>query len=384
MAGLDSNEIKAAARSKSGVSDLSFEPGCDKAISVAMASAEQQGISPLGKVFSRAVLVEALSNQLGVKQMHRDSPELSKVSIDRPVFVLGFPRSGTTLLHNCLARVQGCQALKYWQLSNPVPVHTDATVDERKRRKNASTLLGMAKMLMPEQAQMKHISVDTYEECWPLFTNTLKVLNFDLANGMFDYGDWLLEQEMTSAYQFYKQELQILGTVGGRLVLKCPEHMWFLDALLEVFPDASIVWLHRDPVRCVASYASMSSLTWRLLYGRVDPTRLGAHILRRFHQGVERAQMVRNRLGGDNFYDQSFLDLVADPVAAVEKIGAWCGLDISSEGLGAVTDYVRDQSATESPHHIYSADRFGLNASKVRERFSGYIDQYDIQREDVS
>ena len=125
------------------------------------------------------------------------------------------------------------------------------------------------------------IRADSVEECWPLFSPTFAVLNYDLQSGFEDFGRWLLEHDMSGPYREYRRELQLLAhhRSTGNFVLKCPEHLWFLDALFEVFPDACVVWTHRDPLDSVASYSSLMSLNRRMIYGRFDPVEIVTHVV---------------------------------------------------------------------------------------------------------
>ncbi len=148
------------------------------------------------------------------------------------------------------------------------------------------------------------------------------------STGNTEFGDYLLKEDSRSSYQFYKLALQALehravmrgAKPSEHFVLKCPEHLWFLDALLDTFPDACIVWTHRDPVASVASYSSLASLNYRMIYGHIDSERVGRHTQMRFKQGVQRAMEVRKRVGEAQFFDVGFKELVGDPMKVVQNI----------------------------------------------------------------
>ena len=203
------------------------------------------------------------------------------------------------------------------------------------------------------------------------------MLNFDLQSGRSQYGDYLLhEHDMVQAYGEYRQALQMLvhQQPADQLVLKCPEHLWFVDDLLENFPDACIVWTHRDPFDAVASYCSLISMQWRTLYGKFDPKDTGRHISSRFLEGIERAMASRERHDSSRFYDVSFASLVRDPVGTVRDIESYFGLNHHGETDDAVRAYLARKREDSRGSHVYSAERYGLDRDEINRRYAGYID----------
>jgi hypothetical protein len=210
---------------------------------------------------------------------------------------------------------------------------------------------------------------------------SFSALNLDISSGLRRYGTWLLDQDMTWPYREYRERLQMLlhRNPARQLVLKCPEHLWFLDSLLEVFPDACIVWTHRAPMACIASYCSMVSLNLRTVFGGYDGAEVGAHITKRFHQGVTRAMAVRDRVGSDRFFDADFAELVADPLAMVERINAHFGLDSSPEGRAAMESYMETERKDARGKHRYDAARYGLDPAVIDATFADYRARFGIR-----
>lgn len=379
LGNLDLGSVLDAARARTGLVDWG-DGGFQVPLTRLLEEAASGGLSPLGRCITQQVAVSAVSNRLSLYDYVRRHPEVRSIPIERPIFVVGFPRSGTTLLQNLLALDPDSRALRFWELLAPTPTHADPTRDRWIRRTRARVLVGAAYLMSPEQRVIHEVGVDTAEECWPLFQTRASALNNDLMSGFTGYGDWLLEQDMVPAYREYRLQLQVLahGQRDSRFVLKCPEHLWFLDALLEVFPDARIVWTHRDPVECIASYCSMASLQIRNMRGRVDRPRLGAHLSSRFLSGVERAMAVRDRIGGDRFYDVPFERFAADPAGTVREIEAWSGAPPSAVREARVEAYLHDQRGDGQGKHIYGAERFSLDVADLMRRFRPYIDRYEI------
>jgi hypothetical protein len=228
----------------------------------------------LARTFIRNIAFRALRHRLLFEERLKQRPHILDIPVQRPIFVLGFPRTGTTLVQNLLCLENGRRGLQFWELTRPLPFDDDRPreADRAARIKETQREIDFTTLLVPEMHQVHYIDATTVEECWPLMNNTFAVLNFDLAHGISGYGDWLMDFPMEWAYREYKRMLQMLleQWPAEQLTLKSPEHLWFLDALLEVFPDACIVWTHRNPFDCVASYSSMITLSRRTL-ARTSP-----------------------------------------------------------------------------------------------------------------
>jgi len=377
---LDRESILAKAQEITGLTDFGgdrfLEPLRQLLVDVDAARA-----TPVGEIACRQTCIASACNRLRIQDYVNRNPDVHDVPIKRPIFIVGFPRTGTTLLQNLLALEPGGRALNFWELYNPAPMHHDHEEDRRIRMKAAGSVLKAARFAAPELPIVHDTRPDTKEECWLLFSNTFMVMNMELSQGLSRFGDWLLRQDMHWAYEEYKRTLQVLAhwEPTGQFVLKCPEHMWFLDTLLDVFPDACIVWSHRDPLSCIGSYSSMISLSRRIWYGRIYHEYIGDHITKAFLGGVERAMAVRDRLGPDRFFDINFETLVADPAKAVRSIKNHFDLPHSDETDAAVVDWLAQPRQDKPGKHIYSAEQWGLVAEDIYERYAEYIERYNVK-----
>lgn len=335
----------------------------------------------MSSAFINNVGWRAVANRLRIEQRLKDHPEILDIPVKRPIFVLGFPRTGTTLLQNLLSLEHDRRGLQFWELTRPLPEHPDPEVDRNKRIRACQWEIDFATRLVPEMHDVHYIDATTVEECWPLFTSTMSVMNFDLSHGIQKYGDWLLEQDVEWAYREYKRMLQILlhRNPARQLVLKCPEHLWFVDKLLKVFPDACIVWTHRNPFDCVSSYSSMITLSRRTLMGKVDPLVIGDHITRRFHAGVTRAAAALEDADPARFFHADFFETVGDPKAMVSRIEEHFGLDRTSEG--AMQTWLDTPRQDGRGKHVYSAARYGLERKPILAKFADYIERFDVKLE---
>jgi hypothetical protein len=349
------------------------------ALTKLMESLDQAEWTHMGRVLVRGLVRRALQHRLKIAQWFKDHPEVFEVPIERPIFVLGFPRTGTTLLQNLLSCAPQRRALQFWELSDPTPRHKDLQTDRRRRMRQITFDLWAAYKVVPELPKLHHSTPTSPEEDWSLFINTINVLNFDLSHGLTDFGDWLLEQDLTWAYREFRTFLQILlaRIPAEQLVLKCPEHLWFLDNLLAVFPDACIVMTHREPTDCIASYCSMVSLNRRSMAGRIDPVPLGRHITKRFREGMDRAMAARDQACAERFLDIDFYDLVGDPVATVHRIEEHFGLKQTDSAL--LQDWLDTKRHDTRGAHKYSAELYGLEPKRVHEELAAYIERFNVR-----
>jgi hypothetical protein len=377
---LDRASITRAAfrfRSERDLGDPSYEVPFDQM----MVALNGSTITPLARFIVRQTCIRAVQNRLAVNAYFQRYPEARDVKVERPIFVLGFPRTGTTLLQNLLSLPEDRRALQFWELFSPVPVHDDPKIDFKRRFKDAERTLAAAYFAAPEMGNVHEIRADTPEECWPLFFNSFAVFNYDLQTGIRAFGDWLLSYDMTTPYAEYRAHLQVLlhAKQAKHIVLKCPEHLWYLPALLKTFPDAAVVWTHRDPVDSVASYCSLMSLQWRNLYGFIDAERLGAHVAFRFQEGVERAMAARDAHGDpSSFFDVHFGDLVADPHGIVEAIHGHFGLDSPADMSARIDGWQANKRSDARGAHQYSATTYGLDPVSMHQDFKPYIDRFGV------
>jgi len=374
---LDVNSILRKAQKRTGLTDTGgelFRLGADALV----ASINKEPTTHFGKLSSTGFGVEGLSNRLLLVDYLKKHPKVAENKIERPVFIVGFPRTGTTLLQNLLALSDDRRALPFWEIANPIPLSDDPKKDVARRQRRTKLRLAIANFVVPEMKFIHEVRFDSLEECWSLMIPQFTIMNYDMTGRWPDYGKWMLQTDMVGPYKEYRKFLQVMAdrVPNRKLILKCPDHMWFLDELVEVFPDACIVWTHRDPAESVPSYCSLASLNWRLLYGQFDPKELGPYIQERFNVGIERGLAARARLGEDRFIDVDFRDVIQDPISVVNAITERFGLSRVSED--AMRAYLSLDRPDDRGKHKYTAEHYGLSESGIRTYFREYISRFNV------
>lgn len=330
---------------------------------------QRQGLSSLGKLALRASVRGFVTNRLLVERELRKDPSLGTSAVQAPIFILGLQRTGTTYLQRLLALDPALRALVLWELKSPAGLGSAA-----QRQRAAKRTVVLNRWLAPETEGMHELRFDTPEECWWLFANSLAVVCLGVHAELPAYNEWLARTDMAAHYRFYLAQLKLLNRHGDgrRLVLKCPDHLWTLDALLTVFPDARLVWVHRDPKDVVPSCCGLAAVNQRTLFGSYDPERVGAWVLQRLSQGLAQGLSARARHPQARFADVRYRSLASDPVATVKQLYGHLSLPFSTDFEGLLREKARRVSRA-SPYR-WELSEFGLDRHKVDGAFADYGD----------
>lgn len=193
------------------------------------------------------------------------------------------------------------------------------------------------------------------------------------------YRSWFLEQGLRPLYEFQKRMLQLLNwrNPGQRWVLKAPAHMWAIDTIMSVFPDANFVWCHRQPVPVVASINSMNRQVMRMYAGdtsHLSQADIGHSVMEWYAMSLDRGLTARGLHPAERFVDCSQEEIAASPMAVIERIYSAFGFDLTDEGLGSMQSYIDANPKGKHGKHTYDLESFGLTESEVIDRFDFYLE----------
>ncbi|WP_020659114.1 sulfotransferase family protein [Amycolatopsis benzoatilytica] len=368
-------DLHASAAKLTGLEDFGGDEYLE-GLRVLLGSYEAEaGLTPYGNKVHRAFLRGALAARLLSEASWKQHPQHADVPVERPVFVTGLPRTGTTALHRLLAEDPAHQGLEVWLAEVPQPRPPRRTWPENPVFQAIQSGYEQHHVDHPEFMGVHHMSADQVEECWQLLRQSMKSVSYECLAHLPSYSDWLAHQDWADAYRRHRRNLQLIGLpdAGRRWVLKNPSHLFALDALLEVYPDALVIQTHRAPgtvIASVCSLAQQASEGWSDTFrGEV----IGRSQLELWARGAERFQEVRARHDAAQFCDVQYDDFVADPLGTVETVYRYFGLDLSPGARDAMTAlHARSRSGQAKPAHRYHLADFGLTARDVAERFAGY------------
>jgi hypothetical protein len=366
-------DIVAAAVRTTGLSDFGeglHEEGL-RVLTEDLASPEA-GLTPRGNYFQRSEVKSALVGVLLTRAQFAAHPQHRDVPIERPVFVMGLPRTGTTALHRLLHADPAAQGLEMWLTQYPQPRPPRETWESDPVFTAMQQAFSAHHVESPEFMGIHYMDATTVEECWRLLRQTGKSSSYESLANVPRYSAWLRQQNWTDAYARHKQNLQLVGLndPDKRWVLKNPSHLVALDALMTVYPDALVVYTHRDPVVCIASSCSLSAETTAGHSTTYVGRTIGTTQLDLWSRAYHAFHDARSRYDAGQFVDVDFDDLRADPLGVTRGLYDAFGLDWTPEAEAAIAALdAESRSGRAAPAHRYTLEDYGLTGAEVRAAF---------------
>ncbi|MCY4193623.1 MAG: sulfotransferase, partial [bacterium] len=311
-------------------------------------------------------------------------PEAGREEIAAPIIVTGMPRTGTTLLSNLLDLDPQNRSLLGWESAAVAPPPTLSSHREDPRIAESVKGSGRLARLAPSVQAMHPMAATLPTECVTLLGGAFKSVHFE-TQGTFDsYGAWFETCDMVPAYQFHRLCLQVLQSTipTQRWALKTPGHMWHLDTVYAVYPDARVVWTHRDPIKVVGSVASLNCTLHATNTDQVDFARVGRAWRDKCLHGIAAGTEFRDRRGSDDtVFDLQYAEFMDDPVGSVERIYRIFNMEFGVLGRRRMAAWMEENPQERFGRHRYTLDDFGLFADEVREQFAHYTDRYEVPSE---
>lgn len=332
----------------------------------------EAGLTPLGNGFHRREVKSALVGRLLTQLRFAEHPDHVEVPIERPIFVVGLPRTGTTALHRLLNADPRHQGLELWLTEFPQPRPPRATWEDDPIFAAMQSAFSEHHIENPEFMGIHYMDATSVEECWRLLRQTGKSISYESLAHVPRYSSWLAGQDWTDAYERHRANLQLIGLHDRdkRWVLKNPSHLAALPALMKVYPDALIVYTHRDPVTSIASACSLSAeATAGTSTTFVGPT-IGRTQLEMLSRSWHTFMDARTAYDPAQFVDVDYRAFVEDPVGTTRGIYEAFGLDWTPETARAVDEIdAASRQGGKRPSHRYSLDDYGLTDDQVRTAF---------------
>lgn len=378
-ASLDPASLMAAAEEATGLLDFG-EPSFREPLKVLVDSIEKEAnLHALGRIITRTRLVSTLANRARIEEQFRRHPEIANESVSRPIVIAGLQRTGTTLLHRMLASDRRLRALASWEALSPAPLDPSGGADARRARAEQSEMaLGY---LAPDFFAIHPVEANAPEEDVLLLDLSLRSTVAEATLRVPTFSRWLEQQDQTPAYRSLERAMKLLlherrPSPSARWVLKTPHHLEWLDVLFSVFPDATIVWTHREPRETIPSFCSMVAHGRGVFSDRVDPREVGAHWSKKIYRMVERGMAAREAAGERHFVDVRYEDLVRDPIGQARRIYAAADLSFERETEDGMKDLVKKQRKDRFGHHVYRAEDFGLTLGGIDEALAKYRERF--------
>jgi hypothetical protein len=389
--GLDVEQIVERAQETAGLDDFG-EPTWREGLERLVPSLRDEArLSELGEQIAIGTLVELLSNRLAIVNWREEHPEVAAGDVTPPIVIVGQARTGTTILFDLLAQDPATRAPLTWEIDRPVPPPETATFDTDPRIDEVDAVLSGVDLLMPGFRDIHPMGARLAQECVSITNSDFRSVIFPTQFRVPSYAHWVMyEADMAPAYRWHRQFLQHLQSrhpegeaPADRWLVKSPAHVWCMDALIAEYPDALLVQTHRDPLRIVASLASLMTTLRGMTCDDPTPQEVAAEWAQYIVDGLDRS--VTARLDGtvapDRVVDVHFSDFMADPFAAIGAVYDTLGLELTGESESRMRSFLDEHGHDGPSPHAYSWADTGLDLDVWRERTRRYQEHFNVPSE---
>ena len=376
---LDPVALRDKAQRQTGLSDFGGTTFHEPFEILLQSLRDEAQLNARGVFMLHRTMLRLLTKRLRTEQAFADNPALAETPIPRPLYVIGFPRTGTTLLHNLLASDPAVRWMRLWEGLYPAPA-PQSLEDDPRIAEVEEWAAGFEKVA-PRLAAAHKLDPRGPEECLWLIEHTFNDLIFELRAHVPTYSRWLAEHEAdVDIHQYYRRQLQLLGAHcrGNHWVFKAPRHLPGLAGLLAVFPEARIVQTHRDPAAVLPSLCSLCEILRGAASDAVDKPAIGAHWHARLKAIFEQATAVRATAAEGQILDIQYADLVVDPIATVQHIYAHHGYEFTEPFESAMRQWLAANRQHKHGAHRYTLAEYGLSEAQVHEEFSEYTKEFGL------
>lgn len=334
-------------------------------------------LSPAGVQGAAGMIVNGLVNRLRHVELIKQNPEILDEEIEVAAVVVGLPRTGSTMLHRLLASAPGMTGTRWFETQNYSPFPGEERGNPEGRREAAKGILDYMLATIPDLMSIHPMSIDQPDEeliiLGQLYSSTMIEGTYFVPG----YARWLMQNDRIQCYRDLKQILQSLqwqdpSRKGAKWVLKTPGHLMALDGVLEVFPDAKIVMTHRDPVATVPSYCSMEYSLYQMGSDSVDRKSVADFWVGRLAELLNSFMDVREKVGGKNFVDVRYKDLLTDPIGQGTRVLEAAGITVTDSVRDGMSEWIEANKREDRAPHKYTLEDFGLEQEAIEGLFTRY------------
>lgn len=338
---------------------------------------DEARLNLIGKIALKTDVLETLCARLKMERDRQLYPNLARQEIREPVFIMGLPRSGTSLLHRLLSADPEHRCPLMWEVRSPSP---PTRANEKRRIQKATQSCNFFNWLVPTFRYVHAIGAEVPQECVSLMTPTFLSDQFDAMYYVPSYRAWFFRQNLRPAYEYHRRFLQQLQfrRAAGRWVLKAPTHMFAMPALLSVYPDALFVQTHRTPVDSMASVSSLVTVLRSAFSDAVDSLTVSREAIHYWSETMKKFLPERDRLANNRICDIQYDEIRREPIRAVRRIYEYFDWSLSREAERRMRALVASQAKRQSANHRYDLSHFGSSAGEVLSVFETYCQRFGL------
>ena len=375
-------ELMALARRQAGLEDFGPQPVEDALDRLQASCHAEADLNLFGRVSLHWDVLRLLKNLLILRDREAADPAILARPVERPIVVMGLPRSGTSFLHALLAEDEDSLVPRCWQAIHPYPDHPAA--GRGAGPEQVQMQFSFFNWLAPELRRLHPFDARSPQECTDITAHSFASLRFDTTYNVPSYRRWLAQTGHRHAYGLHRRFLQHLQGAGvGRWVLKSPDHVFAMEALRTAYPDARIVFAHRDPLKVLPSVARLTEVLRRPFARRVDRGDVGRQIVGDWCEGARR--MVQADAAAlwpaEQVFHVHYLALTSDPAGTVRRLYDRFGLPFTSRYKARLSALVARRPHGGYGRNVYRVSDFGVDAAETRARYRDYMHRFDVDPE---
>lgn len=325
------------------------------------------------------------TNRLQLEDLVKKHPEILDITIDRPIMIAGLPRSGTTNLVNMIAADPRLRSAQLWETMAPFPLPGEqpGPIEESPRYKLVQEMWGAYNEVLPHMNAIHEMYPDHVHENIEFQSMDFSSYAIEWRARMPRWSRYYFEHDQTPHYAYEKKMLQALTWLRGpnRWITKSPPHMENLVPLHTIFPDATVVITHRDPVAVIQSALTLLAYWDRLRRTEADLPGLAAHWIWRIEQMLRAAVRDHDKLPQNQIVDVIFHEYMADQEGLIQRIYQTADLEYTPEAQERIRTYIAANKRGRHGAVQYDLTKFGVNVGELRERMQFYYDRFPVQKE---
>lgn len=374
---LDADFLLEEAKRRTGLSDYG-DPWFLEPFGVLVRSMrEEAALNELGVQYHGGKLLNSLTNRLIIRDFINRHPEVKEMPVRVAAVIAGLPRTGSTLLHRLLSQPRDATSVLWWETFAPVPYQGEEIGHPEQRIAAAQEIVRQMREAVPDMDSIHPLYAEEPDEELMLLEQSFIGWAAEAAMNVPGYVEWLKAADLTPAYQELRELLQLLtfqdrNRKDRQWVLKAPYHVTALPVLMKVFPGVRIVMTHRDPLKTVASFASMCSMLTEPYTSVHDPKRVGQHWQSQLSRGLSLFLDGREQFGEDRFVDVFYEDQIKDPVGTAVRVLKEIGLRAEDEDVALIRKWMDRFPRDSRPSHKYTLEEFGLSEDGIKAAFADY------------
>jgi hypothetical protein len=373
---LNADQLMAEARRNTGLDDFGPDDFLEPFRLLVDTYNSEAQLNFIGRLSAKTYLLRLLENRLLMERDREEHPEIGEQRIRQPIFILGLPRTGSTLLFELLSQNAALRAPLSWEVMLPSPPPGLRMLRRDPRIRRVQRMLNWVDRIAPDFKYIHQVGALRPQECLAITAQAFRSIQFHTTNNLPTYQAWLNNADLTPAYEYHHRVLQHFQAFGpvATWLLKAPAHVFGIEALFKVYPDARIIQMHRDPVRVIGSIASHCATLRQAFSEELDLERIGSAWCWLWSMGLERTLNFRRAHPEleDRFLDVPYEELTRDPVALVRRVHEHFGLRFGGEVLGQIRGYLASHPSGKRPQHRYQLEDYGLSPTEVYARYAGH------------